>query len=147
VSEDLQDLIDSLQGRLDTEQEVLDSIEKQKAIHQDRVKRLRTSLRALRQEPEDKPQKKPSVPKPAPSAQMIQAILTVINEADKPLTIKEIEERSQRSHSATDYTVRYLRNQEMIRRARNRGMAHTYAPMNTTALKEADNGAAQLDAV
>lgn len=151
MAEDLQDLIDSIQGRLDTEQETLDAIDKQKKIHQKRAKRLKGALRELQQDSEDKPQKK-RVRKGAyggraPSAQMIQAVLVAVTEFGQPATLKEIEERTGRSHSAIDYTVRYLRNEELVRLAGKRGTSNVYAPMNSTALKEAANGVAQLDAV
>lgn len=151
MSEDFQDLIDGIQGRLETEQEVLDAIKNQIKLHEDRVKRLKASLRALQQETENNPQKKRvrkgAYEGRAPTPEMIQGVLVALSEFDGPMSIKEIEQRTGRSHSATDYTVRYLRNQEMVRLAGKRGTANVYAPMNSTALKEAENGAAQPDAV
>lgn len=135
-------ILADIDEQLEVEQARLNELE---AIR-DRVSRLKQAKRALEAEAKPKRDRKGKAntgshnPNWTPNAQSVQAILTVLEESDRPLPIKEIEQKAGWSHSHTDQTIRYLRKHEMVRLAGKEGTAHVYAPMNgSSGLKETEH--------
>lgn len=138
-------ILEGIEAQLQEDEQTLEEMEKQAAGMRERVSRLRKAHRDLSGEPaqskaKGKPRKSQANVQPTPES--TQAVLTVLSEANEPLSIKAIEERSGRSHSNVDSTVRYLRAHELIRLAGKRGTAYVYALMETQpVLKEAESAA------
>lgn len=137
-------ILSDIEGQLQLEQQELDELEAKVAEARERVSRLRKAHRDLTGEPaqgKTRQRKRKSNNDWKPGPESIQAVLTVLSEAGESLPIKEIEERSGRSHSHIDSVVRYLRDHDLIRLDGKRGTAYVYALMPNTGLKETENAA------
>jgi hypothetical protein len=139
-------ILADIEQQLTDEQQILDGIEERLALSRERVKRLTQAKQNLSGEKPTTSRKRRGRPASSdgwsPSPESIQAVMTTLSESSEPMTLKEIEAATGRSHSHIDSVVRYLKQHELIRLYGKRGVASIYTSMPTTGLKETDDALA-----
>ena len=139
-------IVASIEQQLEEDQTTLAEMESQITGMRERVSRLQKARRDLLGEsPQGRARRKePSKTQKiangwTPSKESVRDILATM-EKDGPLTIRELVERTQWSHSHIDSSIRYLRRHEIVRLNGKRGTANLYSPMpNHTGLKETED--------